>query len=373
VTASLDLPRKPRILVIAMRRLGDVLLTTPLIRSLRRAWPDAILDVMVFANTAAILAGNPDIDSVIVCPERPSAVESLALIRRLWRRYDLAVSTQAGDRPSFFAIAAGRHRAAATEDRAIGKFKAMFMHRRAAMDPELHRVQETLLLARALGIEACDEIVAPLAPDFAVPAQDYAVLHAAPFFRYKQWHKQGWQALADDLVRRGLTIVATGGPHPEERAYLNAVWQDRPDVLRMDGALTWPQLGTLLTQARVYVGPDTSVTHLAAATGCPTVALFGPTDPRRWGPWPLGGLAEPWQSAAQVQRRGNVWLIQNPLPCMPCLLEGCMRRVDSHSLCLDYLPVEPVLAAVEEALGRTGGGVPAKTPLFNASSPFIVP
>ncbi len=373
MTARLDLQGKPRILVIALRRLGDVLLTTPLIRSLRRAWPDATLDVMVFANTAAILDGNSDIDTVIGCPERPSAADSLALIRKLWRRYDLAISTQAGDRPSFFAIVAGRRRAAATEERAIGKFKSMFMHRRAPMNPDLHRVEETLLLAHALGIEACSDIVAPHAPDFAAPAQPYAVLHATPFFRYKQWHREGWQALADELARRGLTIVATGGPHPQERAYLDSVWQDRPDILRMDGALTWPQLGALLAQARVYVGPDTSVTHLAAATGCPTVTLFGPTDPRRWGPWPAGGLAEPWQSAAQLQRRGNVWIVQNPLPCMPCLLEGCMRRVDSHSLCLDYMPVAPVLAAIEEALGPSGGGAVAKTPLFNGSSPSIAP
>ena len=51
-----------RILVISLRRIGDLLLTTPLIRSLRRAWPDSEIDVLVFANTAGILAGNPDIN-----------------------------------------------------------------------------------------------------------------------------------------------------------------------------------------------------------------------------------------------------------------------------------------------------------------------
>ena len=56
-----------------------------------------------------------------------------------------------------------------------------------------------------------------------------------------------------------------------------------------DGILTWAELAGLIAAAKVYVGPDTSVTHLAAATGAMTVALYGPTDPRRWGPWPLGG------------------------------------------------------------------------------------
>ena len=62
--------RKPRILVVALRRLGDVLLTTPLIRSLKRAWPDAAIDVLVFRGTEGILAGNPDIADVITMPER---------------------------------------------------------------------------------------------------------------------------------------------------------------------------------------------------------------------------------------------------------------------------------------------------------------
>ena len=59
-------------------------------------------------------------------------------------------------------------------------------------------------------------------------------------------------------------------------------------------------LPDLLSQARVYVGPDTSVTHLAAAAGCPTVALYGPTDPRLWGPWPVGGLDQIWEAAGTI-------------------------------------------------------------------------
>jgi len=101
---SLDLPERPRILVITLRRLGDVLLTTPLIRTMRRAFPRARLDMLVFRDTEDILRGNPDIDHVVSMPTRPSAGETLAVVRSIWRRYDLAVSTQAGDRPTFFAL-----------------------------------------------------------------------------------------------------------------------------------------------------------------------------------------------------------------------------------------------------------------------------
>ena len=101
----------------------------------------------------------------------------------------------------------------------------------------------------------------------------------------------------------------------------------------------------------MYVGPDTSVTHLAAASGAPTVALYGPTDPRLWGPWPAAGLDRPWKAAGKIQRRGNVWLVQNPQPCLPCQGEGCERHILSHSRCLDELPSQQVLTAVDQALG----------------------
>lgn len=371
MSARLDLPAQPRILVVALRRLGDVLLTTPLIRSLRRAWPDAHIDMLVFADTAAILAGNPDLDGVIESPPRPSARESLALGRRIFRAYDLAITTQAGDRPSFFAIMAGKTRAGVTEDRAIGRVKALFLHRHIPMRDDLHRVEETLRLAELIGIAPVAEVVAPrAAPVEAMPSGAYAVLHAAPFFRYKQWHLNGWRAAASHLAARGLALIATGGPSAEERAYLDTVW-DGISIRRLDGRLTWPQLTSLTAGARVFLGPDTSVTHLAAATGCPTVALFGPTDPRRWAPWPMGGLREAYSVRGTVQRRGNVFVVQNPLPGMPCGLEGCLRNVRSHSLCLDEMPAQSVLSALDAALSANGaggdqGGAVPQTPLFSA-------
>jgi heptosyltransferase III len=126
-----------------------------------------------------------------------------------------------------------------------------------------------------------------------------------------------------------------------------------PNRERLDGKLSWPQLAALLSRANVYVGPDTSVTHLAAASGCPTVALYGPTDPRLWGPWPVDGLQPNWEAAGALQRRGNVWLVRHPLPCQPCQEEGCNRHIASFSYCLDRLAADRVLVGVEEALSAT--------------------
>ncbi|RDV05109.1 glycosyltransferase family 9 protein [Undibacter mobilis] len=350
----IELPERPRILVVALRRLGDVLLTTPLIASLRKAWPDATIEALVFADTAGILAGNPDLDGVVTMPARRTFAQSLSLAMKLGRRYDLAVSTQSGDRPTFFAILAARHVVAPVEARASGAFKSRFLARAVPVAAGVHRVEDMLRLADTLGIERVPRLVPPAALPFEPrPSSAYAVIHAAPMFRYKQWTAQGWRAVAASLKARGLTVIATGGPAADERAYLDDIWQGT-DVLRFDGKLSWGQLSGLLADAKVFIGPDTSVTHLAAACGCPTVALFGPTDPRLWGPWPVGGLSDMWADIGAVQQRGNVWLVQRAFPCTPCQLEGCERKLESYSACLDALAPQQVMTAIDEALGPLG-------------------
>jgi heptosyltransferase III len=345
------LPPAPRILVVSLRRLGDLLLTTPLVRSLRRAWPDATIDVLTFAGSALILSGNPDINDCITVPDRSSLRQTFAQLTRLWKRYALAVSTQGGDRPTLYAAAAGRVRVGLTqwdENGLLRALKRQMLHRSTPQVADIHRVEQMLRITDAIGIPRVPEVVCPAAAA-ALPLRigtRYAVIHAAPMFTYKQWTREGWRALAAALVERGLEVVATAGPDEEERRYLDDVWQGIVAV----NHFRWSEAVTLLSGASLYVGPDTSVTHLAAATGCPTVALFGPMDPRVWGPWPVGGLQEPYAAAGTIQRRGNVWLVQNPLPCLPCTLEGCDRHVLSRSRCLDELTVQQVLTAADQAL-----------------------
>lgn len=349
------LPAGPRILVVALRRLGDVLLTTPLIRSLKRKWPDGTIEALVFRGTEGILDGNPDLSTIHTLPERASAGESLALLRKLWRAYDLAVSTQSGDRPTMFAWGAGRRSVGfvGTSSGAMGQLKRWALDVPVEIVKDTHRVREVLSLAKACGVSVVPEVVLPALRPFPAAERPYAVIHAAPMFRYKRWTEEGWRSVASALARRGLGVIATSGPSEDERGYLDQVWGGAADVRRLD-PLPWGELATLIAAADIYVGPDTSVTHLAAATGTPTVALYGPTDPRLWGPWPVNGLDRPWDAAGTIQNRGNVWLIQNPPSCpwtiLPCQQEGCERHLNSYSRCLDELPVFQSLSAVDAAL-----------------------
>jgi heptosyltransferase-3 len=349
-TLPKTLPSGARILVVALRRLGDVLLTTPLIRSLKQAFPDASIDALVYAGTEGVLTGNPDLKNVMTVPARPKRGNTLTLLTKIAKRYDLALSTQTGDRPTMLAAIAGRQSVGLIEATGVAAAAKRFLLSRSCVtDRNQHRVRDILQLTELLGIAPVPEVVCPSGSarsGLGLPPS-YAVLHAAPMFVYKRWTADGWRKLAAALRERGLATVVTGAA--SDRAYLDEVFQDS-DVTRLDGSLAWPELSAVIGTARAYIGPDTAITHLAAASGAPTVALYGPTDPRLWGPWPRGGLDRAWDASGTIQRRGNVWLVQNPLLCLPCQQEGCERRLDSHSECLDTLTVAQVVAAVDEAL-----------------------
>ena len=213
-----------------------------------------------------------------------------------------------------------------------------------------------LRVAELLGIDPHFDVVAPsAAANINIPAQPYVVLHPYPKFQYKMWTEAGWIELARWLQGRGLKVLLTGGPEAAECAYAERIAQAcLPGVRNLAGELSLGATAELIQQARLFVGPDTAVTHIAAATGTPTLALFGPSNPVKWGPWPSGWktLASPW-SRRGSGRQGNVYLMQgeSEAGCVPCLLEGCQRHVDSGSDCLLKLPADRVITAVETMLG----------------------
>lgn len=360
-----SLPPPGSALVVTLRYLGDALLSTPLVRALKQRHPDCAVDVLVFAGTEGVFEGNPDVARVIAVPELSTATDTLRRVRALWRRYDLAVIAQTGTRPFLFGWAAGRHRVGLVSPE-TGKawWKRAQLDRSAVFDPNGARVLENQRIAALLGADGDVAVVPPSAGwgvaqvsealGFDCERQPFAIVHPSPRWRYKQWTHEGWRALIEALQAQGLRVVVSGGPGDEERRYLAAVLQGTTAsrCVRVDGALSFAQLADLLRRASLYVGPDTATTHLAAACGTPTVALYGPTDPAIWGPWPAReGSA--FRRVEPLQRRGNVLLLQNPeLDCVPCQLEGCDRHRGSHSECLDRLPAARVVEAALQMLPR---------------------
>lgn len=363
----MPIPTDPqRILVVVMRRLGDVLLATTLIRSVRRAWPQARLEVLVNAGSAAVLEGNPDIDRLWVQPERPRSRDTLRLVAALLRRYDLAISALYNDRPHLWAFVASAHRVGVVPPagHAGARWKRWLSQAWCELQlGDIHAVEQYLRLVDVMRIERVGEVVPPRLLGAAPRDADaYVVLHPSPLYRYKSWTVEGWRALAQYLIARGFAVRLTGGPSEAERALSKNIVAGLSEgecerIADLTGTLSFAGLTPLIEGARLFVGPDTSVTHLAAATGTPTIALFGPSHPVAWGPWPMRwhgrGEASPWQFKAPLQRRGNVWLLQGEGDCVPCLGEGCDKHPESYARCLDELEPERVIAVVEQALAES--------------------
>lgn len=343
-----------RVLVVVTRRIGDVLLATPLIRSLKQAWSDARIEALVFDGTQGVLAANPDLHAVHTIPERPGVAQHAALLARLFRRYDLALSLVPGDRPTLYAWLAGKQRIGLLLDQPGQRWKQHFLDQWIALDAvNTHTLRAHLQLADVLGITPVAEVVTRWRPEDTVAVETllgascapFAVLHPWPKFRYKMWHQQGWGSVARWLLGNGIRVVLTGSPDPDERTYVDAIARQLPGgVINAAGKLTLGGTAALLHRAQFYVGPDTAITHMAAASGIPVIALFGPTDPVKWGPWPHGHAAtgNPWHRLGD-QQVGNVQIIQGRAACVPCSHEGCERHVASDSDCLQAMPADKII------------------------------
>lgn len=352
--------RPPRsVLVVVTRRIGDVLLATPVLRSLKQAWPDARIDALVFAGTEGILGANPDVTQTLTIAERPHPLQHIVFIAKLFKRYELAISLVPGDRPTLYASLAGRRRVGLLLATRKERWKRRLLDDWVPYDlSEQHTVLTHLAALTPLDVTPRAEVavnwraddernirqhLAPLA------GKRYAVLHVFPKFNYKKWSDAGWLELARWLSTHGLRLVLTGGNDNAELAYIARLAAGMPEPLDLSGKLTLNEVACLIAGATAYVGPDTALTHMAAALGVPTVALFGPTDPLKWAPWPKHHPADrtPWQRLGD-QRVGNVFVVQGNAPCAPCNKEGCDRNINSYSDCLQALPAARVIKALRE-------------------------
>lgn len=173
---------------------------------------------------------------------------------------------------------------------------------------------------------------------------------------YKRWPLAYWQKLIEWLVKENIQVVLSASPAKQDLQLNHDILtlldeSTRKQVINTAGQLSIPQAGTLLRGAVLYIGVDTSITHLAAACNTPTITLFGATPPTNFGPWPNGFIGDqPYQLRARTQTVGCVTILQGPGECVPCRKAGCEDRADSHSECLDLLEPNQVIEAAKQAL-----------------------
>ena len=335
-----------RILVICTRQIGDVLLTTPLIRAAKARWPDAAIDVLGFAGTLGMLRGNSDVSALVEVPAGQGWLGSLALLSRIWRRYDLALIAQYSDRAHLYGwAAAGRRVGLAFFGRKSWWKRRLLEHTVVLTDPQEHAVVEKLRLLEPWGLPQSAALVPPPAealPDDVAASlcSPYVVVHVPSLVRYKQWPVEHFAALSRALVARDVQVALSGGGSDSDRQLCAEVARltASPRLIDLAGRLSLAQMAALLRGAAAYVGPDTSITHLAAACGTPVIALYGPISPRLWGPWPgTAALVDPYADRGLRQAAGKVVVLQGPPACVPCNQAGCENHVGSRSVCLEIL------------------------------------
>lgn len=357
---------EPRtILVIAVPLMGDVLLSTPLIRSVKARWPNAEIDVVTPAGGAAVLEGNPDIRERLEPPKKPLSAY-LAFLFKRFRHYDLVLSNSASDRAVINALVMGKKRISLLDSRHSNlALKRNLYDDSVVVDYEqYHTIVQNLKLIDNLDVEKRYDVTLPSRPNSSEALtevlgegwqqQALAVIHPDTATPFKRWHKTGWQAVVKALADHGLRVLVSGGPSDKDKAYIEDTLElTKGPAESLAGKLSLADVAELLGHCRIYVGIDTLISHMAAAAGAPSVVIFGPVNPLTWGPWPrdFRGGNSPWIKVG-TQREGNVSIVQGRKDCVPCGKVGCLDRRDSHSECLDTLEASRITSEIRTTLDR---------------------
>ncbi len=342
---------------MALRYLGDVLLSTVLARSIKAANPDSAVDYLVFEGSGEILAGNPDVRNVHTV--RPGSRDLVPLLRR-WNRYDVSLGVNASDRTALQLIAAGRKSIGFANPGPKEWWKRRAFTQCSTYDPGRHVVELLLGQLKFLGIPPAPEVVLPVreeenaAAREATGGREFILLHPYTRWEYKKWPSGNWAMLSRRIEEKtGIRTLFTTAPGGFEGRIREEIREAGVEESRfLPGGMPLGRTAALISLANAYVGVDTVITHMAAALGKKTLAIFGPTPPWRWGPWPYGYKgAQPYPRRGGIQRQGNVVIVQKDWDCVACDRMGCDHRLDSTSRCLLELSVNDVFYETSRLIG----------------------
>jgi heptosyltransferase-3 len=356
-----------RVLVTKLRHHGDVLLTSPVFSTLKRAAPHLAIDALVYEETLPMLSGHPAIDQLHAIDRDWKKQGATTRLREEWgllqrlrgRHYDLLIHLTEHPRGLTLArLLRPRWSVTRERDKRAALWKRHFTHfYKLPARTERHVVEQNLDALRRIGVypdeadrrlvlvpgAAAEASVTALLGQHGLARKTFVQVHPGSRWLFKCWPAERTAALLDRIVADGLPVVLTGAPDERERALIAAILAAAPPATRsrvtdLCGALSLRELAALTGAARAFVGVDSAPMHIASAMGTPTVALFGPSSELAWGPW---------RTAQRV-------VASTTHSCRPCGLDGCGGGKVSD--CLATLPVDRVHDALASLLAATPAG-----------------
>jgi lipopolysaccharide heptosyltransferase II len=342
-----------RILLTRMRFIGDIVLTTPVIRSVRAACPDAYIAYMGERSAVSLLEGNPFLDEIIPYSySRPGVLEQMRvgfLLKR--KRFDLVVDLFGNPRSALLTWMSGARVRVGPDRRERGRLytirvaddgkpkTAVEFHNQyiaaAGIPPSASRTELFLTEEETRDALSYLRWVCPEGKTLD-PASPIVGIHPGATWPAKKWLPERFAALADTVrAKLGARVIITAGPGDAET--VSAVGAGAVSAPTMLNVLPLRQLAAVISCCNVFVSNDAGPMHIAAALGVPTVGLFGPGEDSIWFPY------DP--SAGHTPLRKDV-------PCHPCHLDYCNREGEGYMECMKLLAVSDVFAAVERALSR---------------------
>lgn len=360
--------RRQAILLIRLRLIGDVVFTTPVIRALRRALPDAYLAYLVEQDAAAVVAGNPHLDEVIVIRRSRGLArifDDLRLASQLRRRrFDTVIDMHGGPRSGWLTFATGAPQRIGYAMPGRRWIYTRDVPRARELRPR-HSVvnQWDLLQALDLGgwngappdpVRDCVEMASDARAERSVAERllargvsaehELIVIHVSAGNAFRRWPEEAFVRLIVGLTANpARRVIVSSGPSDREattrilRQAREGPGESLGSRIVEFGEFDLAELRALVARSHLFIGGDTGPLHIAATTATPVVGLYGPTLPAR---------SAPWRNPAYPMESLGI----EGLPCRPCDQRHC---VPGDFRCLTTLKSDDVLAAAERLLKRT--------------------
>lgn len=328
-----DLTGVKKILVVKLRQLGDVLLTTPVFQTLKNHLPESEIDAYIYSEAFSLLEGHPAISRLIGYDRNWKKLGLWQRLKKewaLWRQirragYDMVINLTEGDRGAFAAKISKARIRVGFEPK--GRFqKKLYTHQVKHCPTLRHTVERNLDALRRIGIfPSFEERELFLhVPEVKTPSAPFILIHPTSRWRFKCWPVAKMRTLAEELLKRGKKLVFTSGPDPIEQKMVQEIVQGL-DVINLSGQITLKELAAYIQASELLICVDSVPFHMASALKKRVVALFGPTSEITWGPW----------------RNPGAKVLTQQMSCRPCYLDGCGGSKMSD--CLATLEVNKVI------------------------------